>query len=291
MRICQLLEHRRENAGGETIRRLIKSYDRGVVRRVLNTAMPFVPERALLIANRYPRIRNLLRDALTEAPGTGLAEGKIGRGPARGQPIQVDMASDERRLIAGTYEPWIHNLLPHILREGMSMWDVGAHIGYYVITACALSPTGHHLAVEPDPANAERLRHNLALNSLTVEVIGAAVSDRVHNVRFESNSALGRIRENGDRTVPAVPLDALLNEHAPPQLVMMDIEGAEGIVIPAATRFLDEVRPTWLIELHGEGGAAAYETLVDHGYAVRQSQPGDAEHLATLRSHALFTPL
>jgi FkbM family methyltransferase len=253
--------------------------------------MPFVPERALLIANRYPRIRNLLRDALTEAPGTGLAEGKIGRGPARGQPIQVDMASDERRLIAGTYEPWIHNLLPHILREGMSMWDVGAHIGYYVITACALSPTGHHLAVEPDPANVERLRHNLALNSLTVEVIGAAVSDRVHNVRFESNSALGRIRENGDRTVPAVPLDALLNEHAPPQLVMMDIEGAEGIVIPAATRFLDEVRPTWLIELHGEGGAAAYDTLVDHGYAVRQSQPGDAEHLATLRSHALFTPL
>ncbi len=72
---------------------------------------------------------------------------------------------------------------------------------------------------------------------------------------------------------------------------MMDIEGAEGIVIPAATRFLDEVRPTWLIELHGEGGAAAYETLVDHGYSVRQSQPGDAEHLATLRSHALFTPV
>jgi len=261
-----------------------------VIRRVLNTAVPLVPERVLLIANRYPRIRNVLRDALTEAPGTGLAEGKIGRGPARGQPIQVDMASDERRLIAGTYEPWIHNLLPHILRDGMSMWDVGAHIGYYVITACALSPTGHHLAVEPDPANVERLRHNLALNSLTVEVIEAAVSDRAQNVRFDSNSALGRIRDSGDRTVPAVPLDALLNEHAPPQLVMMDIEGAEGMVIPAATRLLDEVRPTWLLELHGEGGAAAYETLVDHGYSVRQSQPGDAEHLATLRSHALFTP-
>ena len=45
---------------------------------------------------------------------------------------------------------------------------------------------------------------------------------------------------------------------------MMDIEEAEGIVIPAATRFLDEIRPTWLIELHGEGGAAADQTLVDH---------------------------
>ena len=270
---------------------MIKSYDWGVVRRVLKTAMPFVPERALLIINRYPRIRNLLRDTLTEAPGAGLAEGKIGRGPARGRSIQVDMASDERRLIAGTYEPWIHSLLPQILRDGMSMWDVGAHIGYYVITACALSPSGHHLAVEPDPTNVERLRHNLALNSLTVDVIEAAVSDRAHSVRFDSNSALGQISESGDRIVSAVPLDVLLNEHTPPQLVMMDIEGAEGIAIAAATRLLDEVRPIWLIELHGEGGRAAYETLVGHGYSVRQSRPGDVDQLATLRYHALFTPV
>jgi FkbM family methyltransferase len=266
-------------------------YDWGVVRRVLKTAMPLVPERALLIINRYPRIRNLLRETLTEAPVAGLAEGKIGRGPARGRSIQVDMASDERRLIAGTYEPWIHSLLPEVLRDGMSMWDVGAHIGYYVITACALSPTGHHLAVEPDPTNVKRLRHNLALNGLTVEVIETAVSDRAHSVRFDSNSALGQISESGDRIVPAVPLDVLLNEHTPPQLVMMDIEGAEGIVIPAATRLLDEVRPIWLIELHGGGGRAAYETLVSHGYSVRQSRPGDLDELATLRYHALFTPV
>ena len=99
------------------------------------------------------------------------------------------------------------------------MWDVGAHIGYYVITACALSPTGHHLAVEPDPANVQRLRHNLALNSLSVDVIETAVSDREQIVQFDSNGALGRISESGDRTVTAVPLDTLLNEHVPPQLV------------------------------------------------------------------------
>ena len=53
-----------------------------MIRRTLMTALPLVPERALLIANRYPRIRNLLREAFTEAPKSGLAEGKIGRGPA-----------------------------------------------------------------------------------------------------------------------------------------------------------------------------------------------------------------
>jgi FkbM family methyltransferase len=249
-----------------------------------------VPERALLAIDRYPRIRNLLREALTEPPVAGLAEGTIGRGPARGRSIQVDMASDERRLIAGTYEPWIHSLLPQILQDGMSMWDVGAHIGYYVITACALSPTGHHLAVEPDPANVERLRHNLALNNLTVEVIETAVSDREESVRFDSNSALGQISKSGDRIVPAVPLDSLLSEHAPPQLVMMDIEGAEGIVVPAATKLLDEVRPNWLLELHGGGGRDAYETLIAHGYSVQQSRPGDDDQLATMRYHALFTP-
>jgi FkbM family methyltransferase len=266
-------------------------YDHGVVRRALKAATPFVPERALLVIDRYPRIRNLLRDALTEPPAAGLAERKIGRGPARGRSIQVDMASDERRLIAGTYEPWIHSLLPQVLRQGMSMWDVGAHIGYYVITACALSPTGHHLAVEPDPTNVERLRHNLALNNLNVEVIETAVSDRAQTVRFDSNSALGHISQGGDRIVSAVPLDVLLNDHTPPELVMMDIEGAEGIVVPAATRLLDEVRPIWLIELHGGGGRAAYETLVAHGYSVQQSRPGDVDQLATMRYHALFTPV
>ena len=140
--------------------------------------MPFVPERALLIINRYPRIRNFLRDALTEAPGAGLAEGTIGRGPAHGRSIQVDMASDERRLIAGTYEPWIHSLLPKSFETECRCGMSAPSIGYYVVTGIVHAvPTGHHLAVEPDPTNVERLRHNLALNSLTVDVIEAAVSN------------------------------------------------------------------------------------------------------------------
>ncbi|MGO8859253.1 MAG: FkbM family methyltransferase [Acidimicrobiales bacterium] len=78
----------------------------------------------------------------------------------------------------------------------MSMWDVGAHIGYYVITAATLSPTGSHLAVEADPANVARLRHNLALNSIGAEVLEVAVSDKEQRPRFDAAGGHGCSRRS-----------------------------------------------------------------------------------------------
>ena len=125
---------------------------------------------SLLTINRHPELRRTLRRAFTPFAATGLAGQTIGRGPAKGRPIQIDLGRDERRLAAGTYEPWVHSVLPDLLKPGMSMWDLGAHIGYCVIIAATLSPTGAHLAVEADPANPARLRHNLALNDIDAEV-------------------------------------------------------------------------------------------------------------------------
>jgi FkbM family methyltransferase len=149
---------------------------------------------SLLTINRHPELRRTLRRAFTPFAATGLAEQTIGRGPAKGRPIQIDLGRDERRLAAGTYESWIHSVLPDLLKPGMSMWDLGAHIGYYVITAATLSPTGAHLAVEADPANTARLRHNLALNDIDAEILEVAVSDRDREIRFETASELGHKR-------------------------------------------------------------------------------------------------
>ena len=99
------------------------------------------------------------------------------------------MASDERRLIAGTYEPWIHNLLPHILRDGCRC-GVGAHIGYDVITACALSRPGiisRWSQIQPT--------WNASATTGTEQPDRRVIVGRCfrsgHNVQFESNSGSG----------------------------------------------------------------------------------------------------
>jgi FkbM family methyltransferase len=250
--------------------------------RIASAVTPHIPNRVLVRVNRHPQLRRLLREHLTVDAQPGVSQQRVGRGPAKGQRMLLDMGSDERRLVAGTYEPWVHAVLPEIVAPGVSVWDIGAHIGYYVLVAAALSPTGHHVAVEPDPANVERLRANLALNDVSAEIVEAAVSDQSGEVRFDASSELGRIADEGRDVVRAVTLDDLLDVHTPPGVVMMDIEGGEAVAVPAALRLLEEVRPTWLIELHGEHGELAAQTLLDHGYSVRSS--------GSDRSHALFVP-
>ena len=53
-------------------------------------------------------------------------------------------------------------ILKNELREGMTVWDIGANIGYYVLMeAKYVGSTGKVYAVEPSPSNYELLKKNL----------------------------------------------------------------------------------------------------------------------------------
>ena len=53
-----------------------------------------------------------------------------------------------------------------IVRPGMTIFDVGANIGYYAIMSKLVGDTGRIIAVEPSHTNVELLQRNLSLNSL-----------------------------------------------------------------------------------------------------------------------------
>lgn len=63
-------------------------------------------------------------------------------------------------------------------------------------------------------------------------------------------------------------LDRLLEQSAAPRLVKIDVEHAEAEVLRGAERLLREVRPVWLVELHGAEGQRAMELLGEAGYRV-----------------------
>lgn len=164
-------------------------------------------------------------------------------------------------------------------------WDVGANVGLYAFAFVAARPGGAVLAVEPDARNLECLRRTVARAGLSgVELVAAAASSEAGRATFlldEVGGVTGTIEERGRESfvrrhygvrprgieVGTATLDSLLDGRAAPQIVKIDVEGAEARTLAGAARLLGEIRPAVLIEL-SDGRAAAEATLRAHRYAL-----------------------
>jgi hypothetical protein len=70
--------------------------------------------------------------------------------------------------------------------------------------------------------------------------------------------------------VPTISLDSFIETHPLPDVVKLDIEGAEGMALRGARQMLSRTRPVFLIEFHGpECVRAVDEVLSDFGYSYR----------------------
>lgn len=190
----------------------------------------------------------------------------------------------------GGHEPWLQELLKAELGTGECYYDLGAHSGFFsLIAARQVGPSGAVLAVEPDPINSEILKVNVTRNKLAqVAVLQAAVWSCSGQVAFESasDSTLGRVSSNGHGRsasieVPAVRLDDLVFSEGrrAPDLIKMDVEGAEWEALQGARRLLSEVKPKLLCEVHD---AAQIERicalLAGHGYRAEKWEPLDPNY-------------
>lgn len=134
-----------------------------------------------------------------------------------------------------------------LIRPGMTVADVGAHIGYYTrLLSELVGPSGRVFAFEPEPENHAVLVANLAANRYrNVEASDAAVSDRVgtatlHLSPGSSNHSLlsGYTQAQGAREVRTVTLDSFLSDRGVERLdfVKIDVEGAEPLVLAGMLR-------------------------------------------------------
>ena len=227
----------------------------------------------------------------------------VAHGQAAG--LRIDPAGAAAGYALGTSEPLIQDVFAEHVRHGGVVWDVGANIGFYSLIASRLVDDGEVVAFEPLPANQEAIRRNLALNEIAnVRLVPIALSDAEGEAELEihasptwakldtsGDTAFKRDGEVSERVrVEVSTLDAQLDGYAPPDLVKMDIEGAEVAALRGASRLLGEHRPTLICELHGTN-AAVTELLESHDYDVRvvetpQIRPQDAEWYV----HVVATP-
>ena len=168
-------------------------------------------------------------------------------------------------MLFGTREIDHKIILERVLFPGMTVFDIGANIGYYVLMELGLIGTsGRLVAIEPSPENVAQLQRNLTLNSYHgVPVIESAVSDqpgeRVFHLSDQSNlgtfhaTGSGIQHLSGERiTVPTVTVPEIAAEHGAPDLIRMDVEGHEVEVLGG---MLDAIRsgamaPMILFETH-----------------------------------------
>ncbi|SEC68263.1 methyltransferase, FkbM family [Rhizobiales bacterium GAS188] len=194
--------------------------------------------------------------------------------------------------VGGTYEPNEFALLDRLLRPGMNIIDGGANEGAYtVFFASRVGSTGRVIAVEPSPRELERLRRNIARNSLdNVVVAAAALAERtgevtlnVANATHAGQNTLGEfmyegVVSAGRVAVPASTLDELVAAHVPDgklDVVKLDLEGAELRALAGARNTLRQARPLILFEaspaaLARQGGSveAVTSLLAEAGYRL-----------------------
>jgi FkbM family methyltransferase len=149
------------------------------------------------------------------------------------------------------------------------VFDVGAHVGFVAMPAASvLDPSGRLYAFEPAAANAQSLQRHLALNGLTqVEVIESLVGaeDLPHVDFYESVGPHGQnsiVLKNehalksewgGYRRVqrPQISLDAFcMRESLAPEVIKIDVEGAEVGVLRGARSILRRYRPLIVLSVH-----------------------------------------
>jgi FkbM family methyltransferase len=158
----------------------------------------------------------------------------------------------------GTYETQKQSVIRRFVKTGMKVFDVGANAGFYTLAFARLvGDSGEVWAFEPFAAKADYLLKHRSLNGLgNVHVVQAAVADKpgLAGLRVTGDGSMGVLDEGAAYHVPTVSLDGLIASGALPEpdLIKMDVEGAESLVLDGARTLLGRNKTILFIALHGE---------------------------------------
>jgi len=176
-------------------------------------------------------------------------------GPMRG--VKWVVGSSVRSCWLGTYERQTQELLAACTKTGQVAVDCGANVGFFTIMLSRLlGESGRVIAFEPLPANARQLREHLELNDIrNVSFYEAATGAETGRQKFAlgDSTTQGRLTDEGDLEVEVHALDDLVTSGRipPPDVVKIDVEGAERDVLEGARRTLAAQRPSLIIATHG----------------------------------------
>jgi len=201
-------------------------------------------------------------------------------GIGRGMRMRLNL-EQERGYYLGIHELDVQSLIAEIVKPGMRVYNIGAHLGFFsLILAKLVSPEGRVISFEPNPEVRKRLLDNLSLNDVNgrVCVEGTALGDFDGTAEFSLalSDTQGRFKDLSHVQPDCVIqvsckcLDTYAEEtKVIPDFILMDVEHAEGRVLRGMERTLKNHRPIVVVELHGEAAIKeSWEELQKHDYRI-----------------------
>jgi FkbM family methyltransferase len=247
---------------------------------------------------------------------TGWNEGALGwyhspNGPFAGIALYAKH-TNELWLPLGVYEPEFSQMFAEVMRvfrknvSAPVIWDVGSFEGYEALLA-AQHGAGVVLAFEPNADNRRRFIRNVEQNEPLAErirICPLALSIMSGKVELRSDCEMTQIVEEGVQmwthratqrvdVVECRAADDYVAAGAPaPDVIKLDVEGAETLVLKGARGILRNKRPLILLEVHNRTAAAdCFALLKEADYDVLRSSHGKFQPAEIIDyGHVLATP-
>lgn len=184
----------------------------------------------------------------------------------------------------GGYEAVEAELVKGILKPSDRVLEVGTGIGFVSILCAKLASEGHVTSYEANPALEQIIRDNYALNDLSPDLRMKAVTVDGSPIRFFadpnilSSSLIDRDIASNEITVDSDPIADVMAEVAP-NVIVMDVEGAEVDLLPAAD--LSNVR-AMVVEVHPHIVGVAKIAAMDEALAEQGLLPTKSLHKTVL---------
>ena len=153
----------------------------------------------------------------------------------------------------------------HLAKHNNIIFDIGANVGYTALLAMIQNPSRNYLLVDPNPLALQKAQSNLIVNNIGFKAsyycafvsnaneekvkfytLGSGAAGSMHASHAESAAAVNSFQE-----VQTVTLDYLFQFYdLVPDLVKIDVEGAETLVMEGAIQIADETKCSFFIEMH-----------------------------------------
>jgi FkbM family methyltransferase len=205
-------------------------------------------------------------------------EVRVLRGPLRG--MRWIKGAGPNAYWFGTYEVARIRAFANMVTQGGVVYDVGANVGIYsLLASLRAGPSGRVYAFEPLERNLQYLRRHVSLNDAqNCTVFAEAVCNEEGTRSFSAaglDSSMARLSPAGELLVPATTLDSCIygeRRLRPPDIIKIDVEGAELEVLQGAHRVIAEFHPAIFAEIHGtQLHADCRAFLLKEGYHVDEA--------------------
>lgn len=177
-------------------------------------------------------------------------------------------------MLRDRYEKDTTDYFKKTIKPGMTILDVGAHIGYFTRIFSKLAGTkGAVFSFEPDPYNFSLLQENTKRLG-NVNIVNAAVSDTSGMIDFYEiegstgcHTTIPTTAPAKKLLVPALTIDGFVKEkNLSVDIIKMDIEGGEPRALLGMRELLSKERPLRIVmELQPDaliaGGTTAGEVV------------------------------